>query len=120
MTVGKKIENYRKNHPGFRLGFLIFDEAPAYLNVFDPNITIKAGEPVSGFPHFHYLDKNLVRSFEQADVEYVIWMTPYKKLPSIPPIYPEICIFDMKRKNGWKNKLIEYDIDKMVCLEAPY
>ena len=113
-----KIKNYRENHPGYKLGFLIFDEAPGYLRVTDKIVKVKAGESVSGFPHFHFVDKNLIESFLEADVDFFIWMTPYKNLPSNPRIYPQICVFDMKRKDNWKKRLIEYNVDEMMCLEV--
>jgi len=78
----------------------------------------KVGEPVSGFAHFHFMDKNLVESFWEADVDFIIWMTPYKNLPSNPRVYPQICVFDLKRKDKWKKNLVEYNADEMMCLEA--
>ena len=113
-----KINNYRENHPGYKLGFLIFDEAPGYLQVTDKKVKAKAGEPVSGFAHFHFMDKNLVESFWEADVDFVIWMTPYKNLLGNPRVYPQICIFDMKRKGKWKKRLVEYNANEMMCLEV--
>ena len=29
----------------------------------------------------------------------------------------QICVLDMKRKDDWKKKSVEYDVDKMLCLE---
>ena len=68
----------------------------------DKKVKVKAGESVSGFAHFHFMDKILVESFGKVDVDFVIWMTPYKNLPSNPRVYPQICVFDMKRKDNWK------------------
>lgn len=113
-----KINNYRENHPGYKLGFLIFDEAPGYLQVTDKKVKAKAGETVSGFAHFHFMDKNLVESFWEADVDFVIWMTPYKNLSGNPRVYPQICVFDLRRKDKWKKNLVEYNADEMMCLEA--
>ena len=64
------------------------------------------------------MDKNLVESFWEADVDFVIWMTPYKNLPGNPRVYPQICIFDMKRKGNWKKRLVEYNANEMMCLEV--
>lgn len=113
-----KIKIYRENHPDYKLGFLIFDEAPGYLQVRGKKMKAKAGEPVSGFAHFHFMDKNLVESFWEADVDFIIWMTPYKNLSGNPRVYPQICVFDMKRKDNWKKRLVEYNADEMMCLEA--
>lgn len=84
----------------------------------DKNVKAKVGEAVSGFAHFHFMDKNLVESFLEADVDFVIWMTPYKNLPSNSRAYPQICVLDMKHKDKWKNRLIEYNEDEMMCLET--
>ena len=65
----------------------------------------------------HFMDKNLVESFWKADVDFVIWMTPYKNLPGNPRVYPQICVFDLRRKDKWKKDLVEYNVDEMMCLE---
>lgn len=113
-----KIKNYRKNHPGYKLGFLIFDEAPGYLQMQDKTVKVKPGAVVSGYPHIHFMDKNFIKVFENADVDFLIWMTPNKNLPQNPKMYPEICVFDIKRRSSWKKKLIKYDEDKMMCMEV--
>ena len=112
-----KIVNYRKNHPGFKLGFLLFDEAPAYLRVTDKTAKPKVGDPVKGYPHILFMDKKLVESFLYADIDFVIWMTPFKNLPNNPR-FPQIYVFDMKHKENWKKRLIEYCDNEMLCLET--
>lgn len=114
----KKIENYRQNHPGYKLGFLIFDESPGYVMVTDKNIKPKKGDIISAFQHVYIRDKNLIGIFEGKDLDFVIWMTPYKNFPPNPKVYPEICVFDMMNKSAWKRNLIEYKTDEMLCLEV--
>lgn len=114
----KKIKNYRNNHPGYKLGFLIFDESPGYFCVENRNIMVRCGEKIHGFPHFYFKDKKFVESFMDEDLDFVIWVTPYKNLPQNPRIYPEISIFDLKRKQIWKKHIVGYDSANMVCLEA--
>ena len=113
-----KIKIYQKNHPGYKLGFLIFDESPGYLNVEDKNIELKAGEKVYGYRHFYFWDKNLVEVFMNADIDYVIWATPYKNIAANPRIYPKICVFDLKHRGMWKHKLITYNENELLCLEV--
>lgn len=113
-----KIKTYRKNHPGFKLGFLIFDESPGYLKIEDKNLELKAGDAVSGYRHFYFWDKNLVEIFMDADIDFVIWVTPYKNIASNPRVYPQISVFDLKHKSGWKKKLITYNEKELQCLEV--
>lgn len=113
-----KIQRYRENHPGYKLGFLIFDEAPGYFRATNKKVKPKAGDQVFGYPHFHFMDKNLIESFLDVDVDFVIWMTPFKNTPNNPRMYPQVSVFDMKRNNAWKERLIEYDVSEMVCMEA--
>lgn len=117
-----KISNYRENHKGYKLGFLVLDEAPGYMQVADKHAwaNVKAGEPVFGWPHLYFKDKNLVESFLEADVEFVIWMTPHKYLPSNLRKYPKMCIIDMKKKDKWKKRLIEYNENEMMCMEIEW
>ena len=112
-----KIVRYRQNHCGYKLGFLIFDETPGYLQSQDIIINPKVGDQIKGFPHRHFSDIKLVESFIEADVDFIVWMTPYKNLPKNPRMYPQICVIDMRREEDWKKKLIEYDDEKMLCLE---
>ena len=114
----EKIHSYRENHPGYKLGFLIFDEAPAYMRVKERNTNPKPGEMIGGFPHAHFYDRNLVESFIDADVDYVIWMTPHKFFWGNPRIMPRICIFDLTKKENLKKHLLGYSTDQMVCLEC--
>lgn len=115
-----KITNYRKNHNGYKLGFLIFDEAPVYMRVMDKNIVAIPGAPVKGFPHKIFRDRNLVESFINADVDFVIWVTPYKRIPGNPRMNPLICVFDMRKRKVLERKLINYNVDEMMCLEVKY
>lgn len=114
----KKIEKYRNNHPEYKLGFMIFDEAPAYFEPFDKTIKPKAGEAVIGLPHFHFKDKNLIDSFYNADVDFIIWITPFKDLPGNIHFLPQICVFDMKRIKQCKMQLLDYKEDDLICMEV--
>ncbi len=113
-----KIDKYRINHPGYKLGFLIFDESPGYWQANEPNVKRKPGERIAGFPHLFVRDKKFIENFLDKDLDFVIWMTPYKNLPENPPFYPEISVFDLKKYEKQKEQLIEYDFEEVVCLEV--
>ena len=68
--------------------------------------------------HIYFRDKNLVDSFCDTNVDFVIWITPFKDLPGNLHFMPQVCIFDMKRSNEWKKNLIEYKEDDLVCMEV--
>lgn len=113
----QKINSYRKNHPGYKLGFLIFDESPGYMQVEKFYAGTKPGDKVKGDLHFGFRDRKFVEVFLNHDLDFVIWMTPYKNMPQNPMTYPAISILDLKKKGKWKKHMIEYDIEKMYCLE---
>ncbi len=114
----EKIDSYRKNHPGYKLGFLIFDESPGYLKAEEPHKKRRPGELIFGFQHYYIRDKKLVETFLYSDLDFVIWMTPNKNMQENPRIYPEICIFDLKKYRKQKERMVEYDYDELVCLEV--
>lgn len=121
-TVGShvnKIKKYRANHPGYKLGFLIFDEAPGYVVFKNRPEVIPHGVPVmvDGL-HWHFRDKNLLEVFVNSDLDFVIWMTPYKNLPMNPRRIPTICIFDLSEKGKRRIKMVNYVADEMQCLEC--
>lgn len=105
------IENYRKNHKGYKLIFFIYDESTAYI---DAERTSEIG--ALGKLHFHFLDKRFVESFIDADIDYIIWMTPYKRYFYAPDEKqpPKATIYT---KNNLLHELLEYDEDKMVSAE---
>lgn len=113
-----KINQYRSNHPGYKLGFLIFDESPAYLRVTDSSTKVSAGQLIQGYPHILFQDKNFMEIFLNQDLDYIIWMTPYKNTAENPRIYPLVIVIDLKKYKKRKMKLIEYKDEEMKCLEV--
>jgi len=115
----EKIGNYKKNHPNFKLGFIVFDESAGYLHVDEKDKKIQnCYEKVYGYRHFYWLDKNLVESFINADIDFLIWLTPNKNMPQNKEVYPNGAIFDLKKLQKNKNDLITYDEDQMISLEV--
>lgn len=113
-----KIDQYRCNHPGYKLGFLIFDEAPAYLRVEHSSTKPKAGQLIQGYPHLLFQDKNFMEIFLNYDLDYIIWMTPYKNTAENPRLYPLVMVIDLKKYKKSKMQFIEYKDVEMQCLEV--
>ena len=88
------------------------------MRILDKDIVPKSGERAKGYFHLTHKDKNLVECFMDADVDFVIWMTPYKHMPRNLKITPLISVFDMKKKGSWRRRLKEYNIDEIICLEV--
>lgn len=107
----KNIGNYRKNHEGYKLIFFIYDESTAYI---DAERTNEIG--ALGKLHFHFLDKRFVECFIDENIDYIIWMTPYKRYFLAPDEMqpPKATIYT---KNNLLYELLEYDEDKMVSAE---
>lgn len=106
-----KISTYRDNHPNKHLIFTIFDESSQYFEL--------SNSDNYGSIHYHFLDKSLMDIFIDSDVDYVFWMTPYKKYqkgtPRDVPDQPELTIIDVR--NFDYSLLIEYDDMRMVSNE---
>jgi hypothetical protein len=71
----RKADAYRKERPGFDLGFLIFDESTAYFE------TLGAfHRPGMGRPHFWFADPAFSEVMKHSRVDCFVWVTPYKVL----------------------------------------
>lgn len=120
-TVSKHIDKiplYRKNHPDKKLIFLIFDESTGYVQVADKSLAERgpvAGEFFQCDLLWHFLDKRFVDVFKNADIDYLVWFTPYKMIHGSPVQPPKICVFDMKKYNF--SKLKEYPEEYIVSSE---
>lgn len=71
----RKVNAYRKERPGFDLGFLIFDEATAYFETLGT-----FGRPGTDRPHLWFADSAFVEVIKQSGVDCFVWVTPYKRL----------------------------------------
>ena len=114
----EKIPDYRRNHPEYKLGFLVFDESAGYLQVEDPSIKRKPGDLISGTMHSFYYDRSFIEVFDEQDLDFLIWMAPNKNLPENPNVFPEVIVFDLKGHSRWKKRLMNFDCEKTVCWEA--
>ena len=112
----KKIDNYKKNHPGFKTIFFVVDESSPYFKCFDKNRSRKVGERFYGEPHFWWIDKNMVNRLKESDVDYLIWMAPYKYFHSEERVMlPHIIVMDVKKIDY--DELLKYDASDMQSAE---
>ena len=117
----EKIPLYRKNHPGHKLIFFVMDESTAYLQAeSEQHIRdfVVPGQCTSGYPHQHWKDRAFLSPFVDADVDYLVWYTPFKHMQidggGVLPL-PTTCLFDLKND---KLELEEYNEDMMVSFVA--
>ena len=107
----KRIVNYRNNHKDYKLIFFIYDESTAYIEGENSNNIGAFGKM-----HFHFLDKRFVKCFINEDIDYVIWMTPYKRYAYVKDDMqpPMVTIYS---KNKLVHELFDYDEKKMISAE---
>ncbi len=116
-----KVESYNTAHPNFQLGFLLFDESPSYGETKEKHVgEIYAGTRVGPLRYFYSpLCKMFSNELLKLNVDYVIWITPYKQ----PNYYDnkgiiELYLLDVKKARRKGIKSIDYNLDNVLCLEA--
>lgn len=115
----KNIPLYRENQPGKKLIFFVFDESTGYLQVDDAELAKRgpvALEPISARPVFHFFDKRFIDVFQNSDIDFLVWFTPYKMFHGALIQPPKVCIFDMKRVKY--KYIVDYPEDMIVSSEA--
>lgn len=100
----KHISNYKKNHPGYKVVFFVYDESTAYFqSPFEVNKQYQhtPEEEWCGDPHLFYADPAFLNSFIGQGIDYLIWFTPYKQIISCDDEanIPKICFFDLSQKH---------------------
>lgn len=112
----KKINKYKKNHPGFKTIFFIFDESSPYMKLIDYEAPQKPGDLMHGDLHQWWRDSNMLNVIKDSNVDYLIWMTPYKLFNSIEKVrYPLAMIYEVSKIDF--NNLMRYEIDELVSME---
>ena len=104
-----KINLYRKNHPGFKLIFLIYDESvPYYIDdgATSSNSDVQYYDPV--------YDEAIHKVLRNADVDMVIWFCPYMILAD-SPVVPPITFFNPK--NPIETEV--YNVEDVKCVQNP-
>ncbi len=113
-----KIPLYLKNHPDYKIIFTIMDESSLYALDEYNNINgfpVKVGEKYFVKPHLWWDDSNFLKHFEGSQVDYLIWLTPYKNFDMRNEQMPRSTIIDLKKLKY--SKLKQYPIDKMYSME---
>ena len=109
-----KISNYKRNHPGYKTLFFVLDESIKYIRIIGEKQVPIPGKKVHGYIHHWWLDKNMIEIFKNSNIDYLIWMAPYKKIEKEDSL-PKIIIFDIKKIKY--DDLELYPIDKMQIME---
>lgn len=113
----QKIDSYRKNHPGYKIVFFVYDESTAYVLVKRVPKRIIAGRFGTGIAHLWFIDKRFVEVFKDSGIDYLIWFAPckmYHNINRLPPL-PTACIFDC---HNIEIDLKDYDIERMISAEV--
>ena len=97
----KKIANYKQNHPGYKIIFFVFDESSAYFATDKKQQKLQYGECFEGEPHYWFLDQAFLSAFTNADIDFLIWYTPYKHCNAFDEEghildLPQAVVFDVK------------------------
>jgi hypothetical protein len=111
----ERIVSYTQNHPGYKLIFFVFDESTAYIKL--ANGRAKSSINMNGQIHFWWLDEVFINSIEDLEIDFLIWMAPYKKANikgGINVDLPETCIYDVR---NMKLQTIAYPERRMVSAE---
>ena len=113
------ISLYRKNHPNKKLVFFVFDESTGYVVVDNKDLVERGPVALEWFkanPLWHFCDERFISVFKDADIDYLIWFTPYKMFHGSPIQPPKVCVFDVKKLKKHKTK--QYPIDYIISSEA--
>lgn len=108
---------YKKNHPDYKLGFLVFDESAQYVEC--ASLEEKKKAPLvdcyEGWPHFHILDGNLTGSLLNRGIDFLIWFSPFKRFDHDPTQINPVFIYDIRFMT--ESDLRFYDKGLMICAE---
>lgn len=97
----RRIPRCRELHPGYKMGFLVMDETESYLqhsNImdaaapYDPNKVYQ----VLDAPHIPFVDRRFMQCLFGADLDFLVWLMPYKHNEGMKNQPPELCFIDMK------------------------
>lgn len=112
----KKIEKYKKNHPGFKTIFFIFDESSPYMKLIDCEAPKKPGDLIHVDLHQWWKDSDMLNVIKDSKIDYLVWMTPYKIFNSIGKVkYPLAMIYKVSKIDF--DSLMRYEIDELVSME---
>lgn len=108
------IEDYRHNFPSKELGFLIVDDSTSYVD--KATTTLK-----EAFHLFPFFDKNFMKLFIKADVDFIIWAFNNKYLYTKegPHVQDHKLpdLFLISKDNYYSKYSRKFPIEKMQSLE---
>lgn len=117
----RKIDNYKKNHPGYKTIFFIHDESTGYIEVEDKKFikeTPLQGEVSRGRPHFPFSDKRFLDVIKESQVDFVVWYMPYKLIRlQNGQIFPHPKCAIIERANIPKNAYQIYNTELIMSSE---
>ena len=115
---GKHTSLYRRNHPGHRLVFFVFDESSAYFEATKRvDHELRKGDGFQGRPHYFFADAAFLEAIKESKADYFIWYAPFKHehLFAEGLVLPEIAMYDVARINVPE---FHYDATRMISAEA--
>ena len=77
---------YKKNHPGYDIIFIIYDESEPYSQLPSCLVNlsnIQVGDEFLGELHYPFLDKNIMDVFIDSDIDYVVWYMNNKTIQCV-------------------------------------
>ncbi|WP_165249316.1 hypothetical protein [Adlercreutzia sp. ZJ141] len=110
--------DYRRNYPGYKLVFYVFDESTGY---FESTTAVKhgarAGDCMLGRPHSFYADTAFLNTIRNSNADYFLWYTPFKHehLFAKGLVLPELVVYDVRRMDVPEYC---YDPRRMVSTEV--
>lgn len=115
-----KIPTYKKNHPGYKVIFLVFDESSLYgitENNKEARKNYKCGDILNIQIHSHVLDKRFIEVLANSDVDYLVWFTPYKHADFYGEEIniPSVTIIKIDELN--KDEFIDYPESLVISTE---
>lgn len=112
-----KIELYKKNHPGYKVIFFIFDESTPYMKLKNCQPPKKPGDLMYGELHEWWNDNLMLKELKKSNIDYIIWYTPYKIFsPSKKIKYPMAVVYDVSKiKHNKSKKYNLTDLESMEC-----
>ncbi|MBQ6654605.1 MAG: hypothetical protein IJM79_03680 [Erysipelotrichaceae bacterium] len=115
-----KVVDYRKNYPGYKVSFLLFDESPSYYETKErlqhsPKPGDLTGRCRRYLPMY---DKRFVDVVKSIDADYVIWATPYHDYNVLSPLVTKTVFLIDVPKLRKKQRTVDYDYSKVYCSEV--
>ncbi|MCH5345165.1 MAG: hypothetical protein J1E64_14120 [Acetatifactor sp.] len=111
----KNFDMYKTNHPNYTMIFFVMDESSAYLKVSQHKVATqqyRADDMINRIPHFWFMDNNFLCSFENSNIDYLIWYTPFKLINFD---LPKVCVFDI---HNMPEQRIAYDSKYIISAEV--